>query len=83
MNDEQEKRRFLERILIGNILSFAKGVGWHIDREIEVSIHSVPKLHKLSFKKYQMMGFDTDFVSNIIIPNNIGLGKSVSRGLKH
>ena len=80
LNGEAEKTAFLQRIMIGNILSFAKGIEWNIGGQIEVEIPELPKSHFFSFKKYQMMGFTLDFMSNIILPDFVGLGKSVSRG---
>jgi hypothetical protein len=44
--------------LIGNILSFAKGIEWDIDREIEVMITHLPKWRLFSFKDHQMVGID-------------------------
>jgi len=80
LENEKEKTEFLEKIMIGNILSFAKGIGWNVDRQIELTIPNIPKLHLFSFKKFQMTGFNLDFITNISIPDFIGLGKSVSRG---
>lgn len=77
---ETERIDFLQRILIGNMLSFAKGIEWHVGGEIRVEIPSLPKQRLLSFKRYKMAGFDLEFSSNMILPNFIGLGKSVSRG---
>ena len=79
--EETEKTAFLERIMIGNILSFAKGIEWNIGGQIRIGIPELPKSRFFSFKKYQMMGFTLDFESNIMLPDFIGLGKSVSRGV--
>jgi hypothetical protein len=79
--EENARTKFLEGILIGNILSFAKGVGWRIDRKIELRIPRIPKGRLFSFKDHQMVGFDLEFGANIVLPENIGLGKSVARGL--
>lgn len=38
LNSQKEQFKFLEKILIGNILSFAKGLNWNVDREIKVNI---------------------------------------------
>ncbi|CAN2040601.1 conserved hypothetical protein [Candidatus Magnetomoraceae bacterium gMMP-15] len=80
LNNQAKKAAFLERILIGNILTFAKGINWNIDGQVEVKISDLPKIRSFSFKNHQMVGFDIDFTSNIILPEFIGLGKSVSRG---
>lgn len=80
LDDAEAKSDFLRRIMIGNILSFAKGIQWHIRRKIELVIPEIPRRRLVSFKSYQMMGFDLDFITNISLPDLIGLGKSASRG---
>ena len=75
-----ERKIFLERIMIGNLLSFAKGIKWSVDEKIIVSIKSVPRQRSFNFKDHKMVGFDMEFITNVILPDKIGLGKSVSRG---
>ncbi len=75
-----ERIRFLETKLIGNILSFAKGVDWHIEKQVEVSITHMNDPKWVSLKNQKVLGFDLDFSSNVFLPNFIGLGKSVSLG---
>jgi hypothetical protein len=76
--NKKEQREFFKRILIGNMLSFAKGVDWWIEDEIEV----VPKLRSIDvkFKNKEMIGFKGEFYSNIALPEKLGLGQSTSRG---
>jgi len=80
LNNSKARIKFLERVIIGNILSFAKSIRWNIDRQIELTIDHFPEQHHFNFKNHQMVGFDLSFITNIILPNLIGLGKSVSRG---
>ena len=80
LNNDKERIRFLERVMIGNIISFAKGIKWSIDQQIELAISHLPKQHSFTFKSHQMIGFNLSFTTNIILPDLIGLGKSVSRG---
>jgi hypothetical protein len=77
---DEDRIGFLQRILTGNILSYSKGIEWNIGGQIEVGIPKLPDIHLFSFKKYQMAGFHLDFTANIMLPDFIGLGKSVSRG---
>lgn len=74
------KKEFLQRVLIGNILSFAKGIQWDVNKQIELSITNLPKSRFFAFKNHKMAGFDLNFMANMILPDFIGLGKSVSRG---
>lgn len=75
-----EKDRFLEQILVGNIISFAKGIRWELDRRIELTIIRSPRQRFFNFKNHKMAGFDVTFSANVFLPDAIGLGKSVSRG---
>lgn len=77
---EIEKTEMLEKILIGNLLSFAKGVSWDIDKEIKVRIHEIKKTKQLKYKNTHLMAFNLDFSSNVFLPNYIGLGKGASHG---
>jgi hypothetical protein len=68
------------RILIGNIISFAKGVKWDIEKNISLKIQSIEKEGLLKFKKNQLLGISLKFEANVFLPNYIGLGKGVSHG---
>ena len=69
---------FLSKIMIGNILSFAKGIDWWIEDEIEV-VSDFERIN-IKFKNKDMIGFVGEFYSNIKLPDKIGLGKSTTRG---
>jgi hypothetical protein len=73
--DKQEK---LKKILIGNILSMAKGLEYVVTDEIKVDldVRSV----QTALKGVPMVGFLGNFSVNFAIPDYLGLGKSVSRG---
>lgn len=76
-----ERVIMLENILTGNILSMAKGVELHIAEEIKVMITSIDKDYTLMYKDVKMRAMDLRFKSNILLPDNIGLGKGVSIGM--
>ena len=80
LNEDAARNELLERILVGNIISFAKCIRWDLDRRVVVAIPSQPKQRFFSFKNFQMMGFDLEFQANVVLPSAIGLGKSTSRG---
>lgn len=76
-----KRRRLLERILIGNILSMSKGLGYVVTQEIKVSRLDVyPVRAPVRLKGIEMTGFKGAFAVNFELPDLIGLGKSVSRG---
>ncbi len=80
ITNENAQKELLERILIGNIIAFAKGVEWDIDKTIQLKINEIIRTKPIKLKDKQVIGFDVDFRTNIFLPNNIGLGKSVSIG---
>ena len=75
-----EKFEFLEKVLIGNILSFAKGIGWHVDKEIKVRIRDNIRTNVIKVKDIKREAFTLNFSSNVFLPNHMGLGKSASLG---
>lgn len=71
----------LEKIVVGNILSMARGLDLFVDVQIDVRIMSVRQRQGLvSYKNTQMMAFDVDFLTNLDLPVDIGLGKGASIG---
>ncbi len=76
--DAEEKERLLGQVLIGNVLSLAKGLGVNVDRTLHVQAQL--QARKMSFKNETVVGFMGDFSVNFAIPPLLGLGKSVSRG---
>lgn len=77
---EKERIEFLERTLTANIISFAKGIEWDIEKEIKLSITSPVVIRPVSLKGKKVLGFNLSFRTNVFLPNYIGLGKSVSLG---
>ena len=76
----EDKIKMLEGILIGNILSMGKSLDWKITDKIQLNIIEVSDEQKVIFKKTSVLTFDILIHSNVILPNNIGLGKGVSHG---
>ena len=71
---------FLEKKLIGNILSFAKGMDIYFENRVVCKIVEVEEPYWVSYKGVRMMAFNLCFKSNISLPEGIGLGKGVSLG---
>ena len=79
--DEGERRAMLGRILTGNILSFFKGVGLYLPEDNRILVSLRPQEERLTgFKDQLMTGIAGGFTANVLLPDFIGLGKSVSRG---
>ncbi|MDR1809893.1 MAG: hypothetical protein LBR34_05770 [Prevotella sp.] len=76
----KERIAFMEMILTGNILSFAKGVGIRFERELSCSIADMEEKEPMRYKGVTFSSFDMLFRTNVSLPNYIGLGKGVSHG---
>ena len=70
----------LEKILVGNILSFAKGMGIEVEKQITCKLVSVEEPRILRVKGVKVMAFNAKFKTNISLPDYIGLGKHASIG---
>lgn len=75
------KTKYLEQKLTGNILSFAKGIGWHIDQPIEVTILDMTEAPRVTIKGIPLVNFNLTFSCNVMLPSLIGLGGKVSVGM--
>ncbi len=80
MADSRDKKSLLKKILTGNILSCAKYLGCHLERDQRIETDLSIKPSKTTLKGKSMIGFKGIFKTNFLLPDYIGLGKSVSRG---
>jgi hypothetical protein len=80
LSSEMDQIEFLEKILTGNIISFAKGINWGVDKEIKLRIDKIIKTKIISVKGIKREAFGIDFKSNVFLPNHLGLGKNASLG---
>lgn len=79
-DDSTAENRLLTRILIGNLLSLSKAVGYVVDEPIQVDL-AVDECEELEAKRgVHLVGFSGRFNANFAIPDNWGVGKFSSRG---
>lgn len=78
--NEAQQQVHLKNILIGNILSFLKGIDIHLTPEQRLLAQINVSAQQTNFKDQKMMAFSGSFTTNIQLPDFIGLGKAVSRG---
>ncbi len=76
-----ERIHFLERKLIGNLLSLAKGVGWHVPAQIELHIEDLTELTPIKLKGMSFHNFDVKMACNLVLPPGLGIGGKVSLGM--
>ncbi len=75
-----DKISFIEDILTANILAFLKGIGYRAQEQIACALTAMQEPRELDYKHVSFSTFNLQFVSNIELPDNIGLGKSSSIG---
>jgi len=75
---EQQPKR-LKAILTGNLLSFFKSMNYRADANVMVNL-KISAQRATQFKNNAMLAFEGVFVTNLLLPEYIGLGKSVARG---
>ena len=80
INTLTDQIAFLEKVLTGNILSFAKGVGYNVEKSIIVKIQNIQRDYFMKYKGAGLQTFDLTFQTNFSLPDFIGLGKGVSTG---
>lgn len=70
----------VEDIINANILAFFKGIGYHCGQPLQTAISQVDHRYEQHYKGVRFRAFDLRFISNALLPQHIGLGKSSSVG---
>ncbi|MCK5176801.1 MAG: hypothetical protein KAQ92_03685 [Candidatus Aenigmarchaeota archaeon] len=76
--NKEEKQEFLNKIATANILSIAKSLDYVVAETIKACVEV--KIRKSVLKGIPIMAFVGKLHVNFLIPDYIGIGKSVSRG---
>ena len=79
-DSEIEKTRILRQTLIANILSMSKYLGCWLEKEQKIHVEIRTSEKPVNLKGKTMIGFTGMFKTNFMIPDGLGIGKSVSRG---
>ncbi|MEN9611256.1 MAG: hypothetical protein RLZZ628_2070 [Bacteroidota bacterium] len=78
--NDDEKQDQLDSIAKRNLLSFFKGFDLHLSQENRILMDAQVAEYETNFKNTIMSAFKGKLVTNALLPNFIGIGKSVSRG---
>jgi Cas6b C-terminal domain/Cas6b N-terminal domain len=76
--NNEEKAGIMRGILIGNLISMSKSLGYTVPGQIKCDVDLLPT--KSKFKDMDITSFDGGFMVNFYIPDHLGIGKSVSKG---
>lgn len=75
------QQAILKRTLTANILTVCEAAGLNLPREQRIMVKLTPTEPIVTnFKNAKLLGFGGTFTTNALIPNSLGLGKSVARG---
>ena len=75
----EDRKDLLRRILVGNLLSASKGLGYVAKEHIRLELGRMQD-EICMLKGTKVTGFRGEFTTCFAIPDLMGLGKSVSRG---
>ncbi|MBQ6218766.1 MAG: hypothetical protein IJJ47_03445 [Methanosphaera sp.] len=78
ISNQKECKIFLNKILIGNILSMAKSFGIMVEKRLIVK--SFLNITDVTYKSVVLKAFTGEFQTNFKLPDYMGLGKGVSHG---
>jgi len=75
-----EKTAILEKVLLGNILTFLEGVGLKTDLVVKTGITRIAREKVLRYRGQLMQSYDLHFWTNVSLPAYASLGKGASVG---
>ncbi len=78
LGGREERVEFLRKTLIANLLSMSKSLDYQVPGRIKCDVQV--KARKSRLKDINVMSFIGGFCANFLIPDYVGIGKSVSRG---
>ena len=78
--DEPAQAAMLNKILVGNILSFFKQLGVFLEPQQRLMAKLDVTPRSTQFKNQSMVAFAGTLIVNAVLPDGIGIGKAVSRG---
>lgn len=79
-NSPNDIRVLLNRVLIGNLLSFSKSIGYLVNKQIEVDFTLETTESVAAKNDATMLAFKGSFISNFHLPDLWGIGKLSSMG---
>jgi len=79
-SDQTEKSSILKKVIIGNILSMSKYLDYRLSEDQKIKTEHKLTEKRVNLKGKTMAGFSGIFKTNFLIPDYLGIGKSVSRG---
>jgi hypothetical protein len=76
----KDKEDILKKAFIGNILSMSKYLDYWLEKNQKIEAELNVKPNTIRLKGENLIGFTGLFKTNFLIPDYVGIGKSISRG---
>ncbi|WP_097126286.1 CRISPR-associated endonuclease Cas6 [Spirosoma fluviale] len=77
---EQEQQAQLKRVLTSQLLALFREFGLWLEPHERIMVRLSVEERSTQFKNQTMVAFTGGFLTNVVLPDGIGLGKAVSRG---
>lgn len=77
--ERADRKAFLEKILVGNMLSALKGLSVFAEFKVTADLKDF-RLRPAYVHENRFLAFHASFATNLALPRFFGLGKSVSKG---
>ena len=78
--DLHERIDLVERILAGNIITFAHHLDWRLPERLEVKLMAIREMKTITVHGTKRIAFNLIYKANIDLPPGIALGRSVAFG---
>jgi len=70
----------LEQILASNLIVLFASFGWRLPERMEVNLEHIVQESRIKQKDVSMLAFNVVFSCNVLLPPQMAIGKSVSKG---
>lgn len=80
LETDEERREFLSGVLVGNLLSFATGLDWQLEKRLEVEVANIIRVKPIRYKRMRAQCFDVEFSTNMFLPQFLSVGKGGGKG---
>jgi hypothetical protein len=75
------RRAELDRVVVGNLLTMSRSLGWEYapDETVYAAFEPAREV-SCAVKDVRLVGFEGSFVTNLELPDDLAVGRSVARG---
>ncbi|MCC6727403.1 MAG: hypothetical protein IT258_23065 [Saprospiraceae bacterium] len=76
----RDRLALLEHALTENLMALCSGLGWSAPRLCDVDIKEITHIQMTKTDDQESLVFDVEFSTDLLLPNGLGMGKSVALG---